>query len=50
LGEELGTEGLEGFLEVVLLEVLFEGFEAVEHLLVVGKYYKCKFEFELQAV
>ncbi len=38
LGEEFGTEGLEGFLEVVLLEVLFERFEAVEHLLVVGKY------------
>jgi hypothetical protein len=31
LGEEFGAEGLEGFLEVVLLKVLFERFEAVEH-------------------
>lgn len=38
LREELGADSVEGFFEVVLLEVLFEGFEAVEHLLVVGKY------------
>ena len=32
MAEKLCPKGAEGLLEVVLLEVLLEGFEAVDHL------------------